>query len=380
MMSEPSSDVPVAFDGRMAEHTGVGRYIRNLVRAFAQGEHEFRMRLLVNPDQGCGFIGDSDRVEVVRLRRRTGIYSPSEHLAMPGEISRSGARLIHFPHFAGPWRCPLPRVVTIHDLTYIHFPSVAPSWLGARYASAMLRRAARDARVIITASRHAATDIVTLLGVPEEKVLVVPHSVADFEALAAGIPADTNPPPPLDELPGYVLYVGNHLPHKNLHRLVAALAEVHKDRPDEHLMLAGKPGRNTDALKAQIERRGLTACVHVTGAVSDEELVALYRHASVLVLPSLMEGFGLTLLEAFACGVPVVASNRGPLPEVAGDAALLVDPESTEEIAGAISSILSSEEKRQKLVECGRKRLPSFSPARLLEGTLGAYRAALKGE
>jgi len=362
----------------MASHTGIGRYIRTLVKAFADsGVSEFRMVVALNPEQDADFIPESDSVSVFRYRRHIEIYRPAEHIIMPGELKRTGADIVHFPHFAGPWTCPLPKVVTIHDITYIRFPEVAPSRLMAMYAAALLGHAAGSAKVVLTTTDHATNDVIQNLGLPPDRIITSPLTVCDFQEMLTSLPPG-KPPPPLDKPPGYILYVGNHLPHKNLPRLIRAFALVRDMLPDCRLALVGRKGRNTPELETEISRAELGDCVHILGHVSEDELAACYRNARLFVFPSLMEGFGLPLLEAFAAGVPVAASNVGPLPEVGGDAFIGFNPESEPEIAGAIIAALKSEDIRRQLVSRGRARLEQFTPKRMLEGTLRAYRAACR--
>jgi glycosyltransferase involved in cell wall biosynthesis len=257
--------------------------------------------------------------------------------------------------------CPLPRapltrgrpplVVTVHDLAVLRFPETLSGW-NRRYSRATLARVLAAADRVVCVSEDTARDCAELAGVARERLRVVPNGVAPVFATAE---------PPAAEIAGdYVLFVGTPEPRKNLARLVDATR-----RGDLRLVVAGGEGWGA-ALP--------TGDAHVTalGFVEDDErLHGLYAHAACLALPSLHEGFGLPALEAMASGCPVVAARAGALPEVCGDAAVLVEPTSVESIAGGIAEALG---RREELRTAGLARAAGFTWAAAAERLVDVYR------
>jgi glycosyltransferase involved in cell wall biosynthesis len=261
------------------------------------------------------------------------------------QISLQRPDVFFTPGFNVPVFCGVPCVITIHDLAHIQLPFLATP---ARrlYYSALLRPAARRACSVITVSEFSRRQIMEWSGLPPERVINAGNGVAaEFQIRGERYQ------------PGfaYVLYVGCARPHKNLDRLLQAFrASWHRET---HLILTGGAAAG---LESYIHSNGLQHRVHFVGTVTDERLAALYRGASVLVVPSLMEGFGLPALEAMACGTPVIASNVAALPEVVGEAGILVDPLSVSDISAAIDLVLGSFPVRKNMREAGQLRARRF--------------------
>jgi glycosyltransferase involved in cell wall biosynthesis len=282
--------------------------------------------------------------------------------------------LYHFTNNVAPLGFGPPYVVTIHDLSTRLYPETHP--LRRRLMHRLqLDPTGRRARRVITSSEAAAGDIVAVLGVPRERVDVVPlaagdqfRRVADPAALAA-VRARYG----LEER--FVLYVGNIEPRKNLARLAEAFARVAE--PGVTLALAGGLAWHTQGVLERIEALGLGLRVRLLGYVPDEDLPALYSAADVFAYPSLYEGFGLPVLEAMSCETPVLASRVATLVEVAGGAARLVDPYSVDEIAAGLGALLSDAEERKRLAAAGLARAGQFSWEATARGTLAVYRRAL---
>jgi glycosyltransferase involved in cell wall biosynthesis len=266
-----------------------------------------------------------------------------------GELTRDD--LFFSPGYNSPLFCASPFVFTIHDLSHIYCPENSSPLIRLYYAT-VLRRACRRAAGILTVSEFTRAQIVKWSGVPPEKVFNV----------GCGVDPAYHPGADPYELPyelpfPYLLCVSNRKRHKNEYRVVEAFARASL-AAGIRLVFTGKP---TVELADCMERHQVTPRVHFVGVVPEARLPSLYRGAEALVFPSLYEGFGLPVLEAMACGTPVVTSNTTAMPEVAGDAALLVDPTSVERIAAAIEQIVGDTSLRRQLRDKGLARATQFS-------------------
>jgi glycosyltransferase involved in cell wall biosynthesis len=271
----------------------------------------------------------------------------------------SGNDLFFSPGYNTPLFCSRPFVFTIHDLSHIYCPQNSSASIRLYYAMIMKPACYRAAK-ILTVSEFTRKQILEWSGVSPERVCNVSCGV-DPKYCAEGTVYQASFP--------YLLSVSNRKPHKNELRIVMAFAQS-RLAPEIHLMFTGDCTRELTALIAQ---HRLAATVHFTGRVPEEDLPALYRGATALVFPSLYEGFGLPVLEAMACGTPVVTSKVTAMPEVAGDGALLVDPTSVAEISEAMRRIVSDASLRRRLPEKGLLRAAQFS----WEKTTAAVRSIL---
>jgi glycosyltransferase involved in cell wall biosynthesis len=259
-----------------------------------------------------------------------------------------GADVLHCPSYRGPIRSRTPLVVTVHDLAVFRLPEAFPPWTRA-YSRAVVPRVARAARIVSAVSEFTASELETLLRVPRERIRVVPNAAA--EAFVEGGPRENG---------DYVLAVGTLEPRKNLARAIEAAQRLGLE-----LRAAGMPGWGG----VEAAGRG----VSWLGFASDDDLARLYRGALCVVYPSLYEGFGIPVLEAMACGAPVVTSRGGATEEVAGGAAVLVDPRDVASIAGGIEEAIA---RREELRAAGLRRARDYSwdvSAKLL---LDAYEEA----
>lgn len=301
-------------------------------------------------------------------------YTVAEQLAMPAIFRSARVDFVHIPHFNVPVLYRGPFVVTIHDLILHDFPTARASTLEpirfkmkfAAYEYA-LRRAITRARSIITVSQYVKADIAKKFRVPESKI-VVTYEAADpllnpapFERLAErGV---TQP---------YILYVGNVYPHKNLERFLLGVQRAVQHGERFQLVLAG--GRDYFSRRLETLRNELKLSnVHFFGFASDQELAALYAHATAYFFPSLSEGFGLPGLEAMQAGLPVYAARASCLPEVYGPAAAYFDPRDPADMAASISRALHDTMERQRLRAAGQERVRQFSWAQMARQTLALY-------
>jgi len=290
---------------------------------------------------------------------------------------RARADLLHLPAGLGPVRGRLPTVVTIHDLSVLHAPRDFRPWF-RNYARVVIPRLARRAARVITVSETTRRDVIEHLGLPEEKVVAVPNGVALSHP--PSVTRDGQPTSGPYQLPRrYVLSVGTLQPRKNLLRLFEAIRML-AARPatrDVVLVHAGGYGWLADDIVRAAQAPALRDRVRLLGYVPQEHLACLYLQARLLAYPSLFEGFGLPVLEAMASGCPVVTSNRSSLPEVAGDAAVLVDPESVEAIAEGIGRVWEDDALAAELRVRGLARAPRFSWERTARLTADVYESVL---
>ncbi|MGH2537159.1 MAG: glycosyltransferase family 4 protein [Candidatus Promineifilaceae bacterium] len=266
-------------------------------------------------------------------------------------------------------------VVTVHDLTAVLFPGYHTA--GTRELQAQkLRFAQAEADAVICVSHNTRQDVIRHLGIQPARTHVVYEGVEDrFRPLPAEAIAPILARHGLTA-GGYILHVGTLEPRKNLVRLLEAYRSLRRENPvAPKLVLAGRQGWAADEILAALRAPDLAGHVHWLGPAASDDLPALYNGAVMLVLPSLYEGFGLPALEAMACGRPVIASNLSSLPEVVGDAGLLVDPADSQAIAAAMQALLARPDWQAELGRAGRKRAQAFTWQRAAEETLAIYTA-----
>lgn len=289
---------------------------------------------------------------------------------LPRAASRARLDLFHAPSYTAPLGGPRPLVLTIHDVSYARRPDWYP------YRRDPIRRlfyrwSARAADLVITDSKFSKGEIVAAYGLPPDRIEVVP--------LAAGAHFSPGPrlPPAM-----FVLHVGDIHPRRHLPVVLHALARLRRRAPDLHdirLVLAGVDRGTAGELQALAARLSAgPPLLELRGRATDDELVHLYRTAVALVYPSRYEGFGLPLLEAMACGTPVIASRAASIPEVTGDAALLRDPDDVDGWAEAIASA-GDEAARARMRDAGIARASAFSWAHTADLTVAAYHRAISG-
>ena len=292
------------------------------------------------------------------------------------QTRRHDLDIIHDPTGSCPiLLAPTYRVVTIHDVIPYLYPQTSTRldrWI-YRY---WLPWAVQHVDVIITVSQQSRKDILHFLPVSPDKVMVIPEAAdSRFRPLPDDVVASVlqryDIPKP------YILYVGSLAPRKNLPRLLRAYARVREWHPAWRLVIVGARKWKTTPIFATVQQLELEPYVHFTGYVADEDLPALYNGADLFVFPSLYEGFGLPVLEAMACGTPVITSNTSSLPEVAGDAALLVDPHDVEAIAAAMHRVLTDPDLARKLRKKGLARASQFTWERTARETIAVYEKVL---
>jgi glycosyltransferase involved in cell wall biosynthesis len=300
-----------------------------------------------------------------------------EQLVQPIALYQAGIDLLHAMAFAGPMATPCPFVVTIYDLSFLHYPEAFRPW-NRRYLGTLTALSARRARRVIAISRSTRRDVIKMLGVPSDRVDVAyPGVDGIFHPLPS---ADVTRFRQKRALPDrFILFLGTLEPRKNVHKLIQAYGVWRRVEPDiPRLVIAGGKGWYYDQIFAEVESLGLTGEVLFPGYVVQEELPLWYNAADLFVYPSRFEGFGLPVLEAMACGTPVVTSNVASLPEVAGDAALLVSPDDETELVEAMRRALNEKALRQEMMIKGQAQAATFTWARTALQTVDTYTRALE--
>lgn len=296
-----------------------------------------------------------------------------EQLAWPLAAVRRGLDLLHSMAFVTPvWR-PCPTVVTVYDLSFLHFPTRYP-FLQRLYLTTQTRRSCRQARRIVTISQSGREDVHRFFQVSKEQIDVIypgvddafhPRPAAEVEAFRHqhGLPER------------FVLHVGTLQPRKNIPTLLEAMARLR--RPDLPLILVGGRGWFYEEIFAQVERLDLREQVRFAGYVPDEALPLWYNAASLLVFPSIYEGFGIPVIEAMACGTPVVAADTSAVPEAAGNAALLFPSQSVDALVSQMLVVLDNRAQAATMRQRGLEQAAEFSWARSGEAMVVTYCRAL---
>ena len=362
----------VAIDARKLHDFGIGTYTRNLLRHLARIDHDNEYVLLCHqPDLGIGTqLGQNFRTVLEPSRN----YSVREQFHVPWVLHRERPDVFHAPHYVLPPAVRCRSIVTIHDCIHLMFPQYLPNRAASLYAKASMWSAAHRSHKILTVSEASKRDIIRFLNVPADKVVVVYNAIDERFGLTPSDEAIARVRERYQLDHRFVLYVGNIKPHKNLVRLVEAFGQLRaRGFDDLTLLIIGDEISKLPALRRAVHSHKLHKHVRFLGYLPDETLAILYRLADVFVFPSLYEGFGLPPLEAMACGAPVVTSNVSSLPEITGDAAILVDPYDAASIADGAARILSDPALRDELRVKGIARAREFSWERSVARTREIY-------
>jgi glycosyltransferase involved in cell wall biosynthesis len=366
----------IGIDGRAfaSPAAGVRRYVNGLTRALlALGE----------PLSVIALGGTDPSVLPEGVGRVDEPPHPPTNLGwslvgLPLAARRAAVDVVHAPAYTAPVWSPAPVVLTIHDVSYQRHPQWYPyrrDW--ARRA--FYRCSAIAASHILTISRFSATEITAAYGIPAERMTVTPLGVDRAFAPAASdelgdLPVGVHQP--------YLLHVGDLHERRNLAMLVGAVLDARRQLDGTYqalsLVLAGADRGVGDSLRGIAERAGAADAVVQLGSVGESQLRTLYAGAIALAYPSLYEGFGLPLVEAMACGVPVIASNTASMPEVLGDAGMLLDSADRPGWTSAIVDVVTSDQARARLIAAGLRRVAEFTWARTATLTLDAYRRVLQ--
>ena len=369
----------VGIDARKLKDFGIGAYIRNLLEALSRRPESqaCRFRVFARAADRDALPPLPNHFDVVDEEARS--YSLSELTGFAWRLWRHRLDLFHATHYVLP---PLPRgraVVTIHDIIHLLYPQFLPSRAAHLYARVMIRRALNRADRIITVSHNSKRDLTDYFSVASSRIEVIYNGVSErfrqgvSEAQRRRVAEKLGLPSP------YLLFLGGERAHKNARNVVRAFAEARRRSPLPHtLVLAGALPVNRGRVEALIAALDLESAVRRTGLVDEEDMPGLFAGADALLYPTLYEGFGLPVVEAMACGVPVLTSATSALQEVAGGHALLVDPMDVDAIAAGIATLATDAGKRAELAKLGLARAADFSWDRAAAATLGVYEAVLR--
>ncbi len=381
--AQPPSSIHVGLNAhlltlnRSYRGAGINSYIYHLLRHLGQIDSDFHYRVFLSERR---FVDDRLTLHYSRWpTHRPLVRILWEQLAQPVVLRRAGVDLLHAMAFAGPLVTPCPFVVTIYDLSFLRYPGAFRPW-NRWYLSRFTALSARRARRVIAISESTKRDVVRLLGVPEDRIDVVYCGADDiFRPLPGDEVARFRRERALPDR--FILFLGTLEPRKNVQTLVRAYSRWRRIEPGiPRLVVAGGKGWYYDQIFAEVERLGLTGEVIFPGYVRQEELPMWYNAAELFVYPSRFEGFGLPVLEAMACGTPVVTTNAASLPEVAGDAALLVPPDDEPALIEAMRRALNDGDLRREMTVKGYAHAATFTWERAARQTVTTYQRALSGE
>ncbi len=369
----------IGIDCRLWDETGVGRYIRNLVYNLQKIDKKNDYVLFALSKDYDQFKIQNSKFKIVRADIKW--HTLEEQLKLPQILNNESLDLMHFTYFSVPLFYNRPFVVTIHDLIINHFPtglaSTLPSpiynlkLLGYKF---VIAQAAKKAKKIITVSNSTKEEIVDHLGVDSDKVIVTYEGV-DSTIRNSKFPT-TLSLRGAGKTQNYFLYVGNVYPHKNMERLLEAFNILISQYPNISLVCVGKEDYFYKRLKRKVEEMKLSDKVFFLQNISDEELSGLYQNTLALVLPSLMEGFGLTALEAMANKCLVLAADIPALKEICGDAAIYFDTYSIGDMKKRMEEMLNDSNHLTENIEKGLERIKLFSWQKMAKETLRIYESS----
>jgi glycosyltransferase involved in cell wall biosynthesis len=370
------------------EITGIGSYTQELIRHLARVQTGHEFVLFFNEtsvrDRTIEYAALADQHAFTTLTIPERPFTPASQWRMPRLIAQHALDVFHSTNFMLPFfafprrRCGrTAAVITIHDLIPLLFPEHTPKALKSRFHpvfKAVMREAGTRADLIITVSEASRRDILEHMHIPAARH----HRVV---SIYEGVAARYKPAPATPASPATILYVGRMDPYKNVPQLVRVFARlVRQSAKPLRLQMIGPRDARYPQVAETIAAEQMEAHIDWPGYVDGDALLRAYQMASVFVLPSLYEGFGLPVLEAMACGTPVICSDRASLPEVAGDAALLVNPDSEDDLLRALTSVLDDSATAARLRTKGLERARAFTWEQTARHTLAAYARAVQTE
>ena len=359
-----------------SELYGAGNYIVNLTQTLIRTDSANDYFVFSKPQQAELFAGRG-HAQVVRVNLPTRLLRIAwEQTLFPLLIRRYHLDLVHSPHYTAPVLTSCTQVVTFHDMTFFLHPEAHLLYKSVFFRS-MIPVSARRAHSLIAISQNTRKDILRLFPIDPAKVFTIPYGIASiFRPMPQEIQSQVLEKYGLPEQ--FVLYVGNLEPRKNLPLLLRAFSALVQRGLPHALVLAGSRGWMDEQVFATLRELNLGHRVFLPGYIPQAELPALYSAASLFLYVSLYEGFGLPVLEAMSCGVPVITSNVASMPEIVGSGGVLIDPTNESELTEAMSRVLMDENLRTRLAREGLERSHLFSWERAAQETLAVYEHSVR--
>ena len=364
----------IGIDGRELERgkvTGIGRYLLNFLKFATTFKKDYQFILYGNQFTRLDYKSPNLTLKII-LERITITW---DQVLLPAHLKNDKVDVFLSPYIKAPFFSPCPYITTIHDLLFLSTPDYT-GWKYKLYNETFKifgRVISKRAKAIITDSEYSKKDIIKIFGVDEEKIHAIPLGISSEYKPIKDVSSIERVKNIYNIRGRYILYVGNFKPHKNIKRLIEAFAEAtlhllpplqkggEGGFPDFKLVLGGKRDKFVPLLEKLAESLAMRDKVIFTDFIKDEDLPYLYSGAEVFIYPSLYEGFGLPVLEAMACGTPVICSNTTSLPEVVGDSGILINPEDVKNISSAIITLLKADKLREDLRKKGLERAKEFT-------------------
>lgn len=365
----------IVIDGRMINATGVGRYITELVKGLVQLDTLNRYTLITLPNEDVAWLSSAANFSILKVNAP--IYSFAEQTTLAKALRKLAPDLVHFTSFNSPVFYNGRRVTTVHDLTLLDYSVARGSMLKKLSYSLkqpvmkwQIKSVLKKSLTTITDTEYVRTQLIQRQFVDAPRIHAIHLGPAPTTISTKLVTAPVHQP--------YLLHIGNFFPYKNLGKLIEAMPAILKQQPDCKLILVGKKDVFQSQLEKQVSSLGLSDTILFTGFVSDQAVYNYYQYASLYVLPSLSEGFGLPGLEAMSHNLPVVSSNASCLPEVYGDAASYFDPLDAHDIAAKIVALFKDKQQQATLKKAGKIQIAKYSWEQTAAETLAVYKKALK--
>lgn len=364
----------IGIDARLTYYRdgGISTYIRRLVQALEKLDTENYYTI---------FHSRKDEESLSEKFNRAALWTPAHHrierLALSAELAWRGLDIFHSPDFIAPYRAAKRHIITVHDLTFLHYPQYLTAD-SRRYYNEQIAASCQHADHILSVSKATKRDLIEMINVPDSKITVQPHGAGQqYRPMNHD---ETEPIRQTLDLPqeGYILHVGTWEPRKNIIGLLKGYKLLLEKMPDApSILLVGRAGWLFDEAKAEIDALGINQHILWRDNVSDSQLPAVYNMALLNTSISHYEGFGMPALEGMACGIVPIVSNRSSLPEVVGDIGLLVNPNEPENIAEALEKALTDSQWREENSQKAIERAKHFTWQRSAQIALDVYTSVI---
>lgn len=371
----------IAIDARMGHsRVGIGVYVRGLLNNLSKIDKENNYYIIINENKRESFVPEQDNFHKIYTNVRYSDYLRRdlwEQFYLPWKLYKNKVDIYHGPCHSLPIFAKIKMIITIHDMMSFKGEYFKP--ISSNRVQNLIKISAKRAQKIITVSKKSKMDIIRILKIPEDKIKVIYNGVdSEYKQINDKSRLDS-----IKEKYGinrkFIQYIGSLKANKNIPRLIEAYSRLPESILRKYaLVITGGKGWKSDEIFSKVKQLNLENNIIFTGFVDDSELPLLLNAATLLVFPSLYEGFGIPPLEAMACGVPVIASNTSSIPEVVGSAALLFDPYIVEEIFTSLHRTLTDKQLRNELIQKGFERVKFFSWKNTARQTLEIYEEVFK--